>query len=86
MPDTDNTIPSMKRVTCSTVTDTLMKAVEHADDMEDVLVIYYAKDGCKGSFFCNEGMKTHDMLWLLRKFELWLLGVQLRPKDDRTTD
>lgn len=82
----DAGIPAMRRVTCSTVTDTLMKAVEYADDMEDVLVIYYAKEGAKGSFFCNQGMKSADMLWLLKKFELWLLGVQLRPSEPDTED
>jgi len=83
MNDNSNSIPIMRRVTCSTVTDTLMKAVEHADDMEDVLVVYYAKEGAKGSMFCNEGMKTSDMLWLIEKLKLWLLGVQLRPSDDK---
>jgi hypothetical protein len=78
----DNEQTTMKRVTCSTVTDTLMKAVEHAEDMEDVLVIYYARDGAKGSFFCNDGMKANDMLWLVERFKLWLLGVQLRPKGE----
>jgi hypothetical protein len=68
----------MDRLKCSTVTDTLMQAMERAEDMEDVVIIYYAKDGCKGSMFCSEGMKSSDTLWLLEQFKAWLLGLARR--------
>lgn len=65
---------SMKRITCSNASETLMKALEHVDDMDDVVVLYYAKDGCKGSFFASEGLKEDSLLWLIEKFKKWLLG------------
>jgi len=76
-----NTDPDagMKRIVKSTVTDTLLAAMERADDMEDVLVIYYAKPGCKGSYLCTEGMKASETLWLVEQFKLFLLGVAKKP-------
>lgn len=55
-----------------------MQAMEHADEMDDVLVIYYAKDGCKGNSFVSEGMKSSDCLWLLEQYKSWLLGLAKR--------
>lgn len=68
----------MERIQCTTVTETMMAAMEHAEDMEDVLVIYYAKDGCKGSCFLSENMKSSDALWLIEQFKAWLLGLEKR--------
>ena len=74
--------PVMKRIVCSTATDTLMSALEHAEDMEDVLVIYYAKEGRKGNCFTSEGMKSSDALWLVEQFKAWIMGLAKRPKTD----
>ena len=68
----------MERIKCTTVTETLMAAMEHAEEMEDVMIIYYAKESCKGSAFTSEGMKAHDALWLLEQFKAWLLGLAKR--------
>lgn len=68
----------MERIKCSDVTDTLLKAMEHADDMEDVLVLYYAKKGRKGCYLGSEGMKASDMLWVIEQFKAWLLGLAHR--------
>lgn len=74
--------PSMKRIQCSTVTDTLLAAMEKADEMEDVLVIYYAKDGFKGHCFNSEGMKSSEALWLIEQYKAWLMGLAKRPQDN----
>jgi len=71
---------SMKRLQFSNVTDTLLAAVEKADEMEDVLVLYYAKDGRKGHCFISEGMKASEALWLIKQYEAWLLGLARRPE------
>ena len=68
----------MERIKCTTVTETLMTAMEHADEMEDVLVVYYAKENCKGSCFVSDGMKATDCLWLVEQFKAWLLGLARR--------
>ena len=70
----------MERIVCNNASDMLIKALERADDMEDALVIYYAKEGCKGNYFCTEGMKAHDTLWLIEQFKAWLLGLAKRPE------
>jgi len=72
----------MKRIKCTTVTDTLAQAMERADDMEDVLVIFYAKAPAKGCFFVSDGMKASDSLWLIEQFKAWLLGLARRPKEE----
>lgn len=72
--------PGMKRIVRSTATDTLLAAMEKADEMEDVLVIYYAKDGFKGHCFNSEGMKSSEALWLIEQFKAWLIGLARRPK------
>jgi len=68
----------MERIKCTTVTDTLMKAMEHAEEMEDVMILYYAKEDCTGSMFTSESMKSHDALWLIEQFKAWLLGLAKR--------
>jgi hypothetical protein len=68
----------MERIKCTTVTNTLMAAMERAEEMEDVMVIYYAKDGCRGSMFVSEDMKASDALWLIEQFKAWLLGLARR--------
>lgn len=69
---------SSRRIQCSTVTETLMMAMENADEMEDVIVIYYAKDGCRGNCFSSENMKASDALWLIEQYKAWLLGLERR--------
>ena len=69
----------MNRIKCSSVTDTLITAMEKADEMDGVLVLYFAKEGGKGSYFCDEGTRAHDLLWLIEQFKAYLLGLVHRP-------
>lgn len=71
----------MDRIVSNNASEALIKALEHADEMEDVLVIYYAKEGCKGAYYCSEGMKAHDTLWLIENFKCWLLGIIKKPNE-----
>lgn len=71
----------MERIPCTDVTDTLLKAMEYAESMEDVIVVYYAKEGCKGNCFTSAGIKSSDALWLIEQFKAWLLGLEKRPLD-----
>lgn len=71
----------MERIQCTSVTDTLMRAMEKADSMDGVLVLYYRKDGDDTEIGCSLGsdnMKADSVLWLLEQYKIWLLGVARR--------
>jgi hypothetical protein len=71
----------MERIKCTNATDALVQAMEHADEMDDVLIIYYAKEGERGHCFHSEGLKSSDALWLLEQYKAWLLGLAKREID-----
>jgi hypothetical protein len=74
----------MERIRCTTVTDTLLKAMEKADKMDGVLVLYYKKSDSAGSDYevgCSLGsddMRADAILWLLEQYKAWVLGLARR--------
>lgn len=64
--------------TKQSVTDALIEAMEHVEEMDGVLVIYYAQRGFKGHSFVSKDMKASDCLWLIEQYKAWLLGLEKR--------
>lgn len=57
--------------------DALRKAMDKADDMESVLIIYEGKPGSPtGSF--NNNLSVSQSLWLVELFRHWLLLATLK--------
>jgi hypothetical protein len=63
---------------CVTVTDALMRAMEKADEMQAVVVFYYAKDIEQSGVVVSQTMNPPDILWLLEQIKAWLLGLAKR--------
>jgi hypothetical protein len=64
----------MKRLTCSTVTDALMAAMEEADRMENVIILYDCKPDQENvsGMFVNEGLDTKTVNYMIDCFKAWL--------------
>jgi len=57
------------------VTDTLMRAMEHADNMKQVIVLYETHEDCKtstGGVFTQEDVTLSKINWLLDLGKHWL--------------
>ncbi|HXN71513.1 MAG TPA: hypothetical protein VN861_03055 [Candidatus Acidoferrales bacterium] len=75
------TNPNMDRIKCTSVTDTLMKAMERADSMDGVLVLFYKRSDTDqeiGCSFSSDDMRADSTLWLLEQYKAWLLGLARR--------
>jgi hypothetical protein len=67
----------MKRIQCTSVTSTLAEAMEHADDMANVLVLAWHKgdvDKEKGSgrLFSDSDLTIADCALMVLQFQHWL--------------
>jgi hypothetical protein len=66
----------MKRLTSSTVTEALMAAMEEADRMENVIILYDTKRDDEGpdtsGMFVNEGLDTKTVNYMVDCFKAWL--------------
>jgi hypothetical protein len=60
--------------------DALIKALEHVEDMESVLIIYEGKQGVAAGSFDND-LTVERALWLLEMFKYWLMSSTTSPKD-----
>jgi len=72
---------ALERTNCGTsVTDTLMRAMEHADRMRTVVVVYdttdeYEKEhGCSGGVIVQNDTKVSSINWMIDQTKRWLLG------------
>lgn len=65
----------LTRIQKTTVTDTLLQAIEEADDIEAVAVLYYRKDRQHAALITSQNMKNTELNWLLDRAKLWLLGA-----------
>lgn len=68
----------MKRITSNSVTEALMKVMEEADDIDQVLVFYRKKgstqnDG-KYGFHQNEELSVESALWMVEMFKAWMFS------------
>ncbi len=66
----------MQRIKCNSVTEALVDAMEKADEMEHVLILYQTKreyDKNSGSF--NDASLTiNEANWIIDKFKYWMLA------------
>ena len=63
----------MKRLSCSTVSATLIEAMEHADEMENVLVLYDGKgEPSLSGMFTSENLDTKTVNYMIDCFKAWL--------------
>ncbi len=64
-----------QRIKCTDVTEALMKAMEKADEMGCVLILYEVKDSDPprmGSF--DSGLTLSGSNWLIDCFKAWLFA------------
>lgn len=66
----------MKRLSKGSVTETLMRILENADDYEDIIIIVSKKDSEILHCETNGEMTTAVMNWHLDHTKLWLLGLK----------
>jgi hypothetical protein len=64
-------------------TDALIRAVEMADECDTILILYQKKETSGGnSGFFHVGETTNaDLLWVVKRFELHLLGALAESED-----
>lgn len=60
--------------------DALIKALEHVEDMESVLIIYEGKPGIAAGCFDND-LTVERSLWLIEIFKYWLMSSTVVSKD-----
>jgi hypothetical protein len=63
------------RLASKIVTETLARAMECADDMDLVVVIYQTNEGCKspGGVFIQEDTTFSSINWMLDQAKRWIL-------------
>ena len=66
----------LARINASSVTETLMRAVEYADKMKFVVVLYETKDEeeSSGGVFTQDEVTFAQINWLLDRAKQWLLS------------
>lgn len=68
----------MERIKVSTVTEALMKAMEQADDLEHVVVIYQRKKDTEKRFslgyYADADVELQTLNYLLDTLKFYLLG------------
>jgi hypothetical protein len=74
----------VKRIDCNSVTETLAQAMEHAEEMKNVVVLYETKDeyAHPGGMFTQKDMTLSTLNWLFDLGKSWLLGSSFKPKVD----
>ena len=65
-----------KRINCSSVTETLMRATEQADRMEFVVVLYETHDSeeTPGGLITQKDVTLAEVNWLLDQAKVWLFS------------
>jgi hypothetical protein len=63
------------RLASKSVTDVLAKAMENADKMRTVVVIYDTPDDCEepGGLFIQEDVTFSSILWMLEQAKKWIV-------------
>ena len=66
------------------VTDTIAKAMENADKMKTVIIIYETYEDNKtstGGVLTQEGASLSQMNWLIDMAKWWLMNLTTRSED-----
>ena len=78
---------NMRRIQCSSVTNTLAEAMEHADEMANVLVLAWHKDDVgkekgTGRLFSDSDLTIADCALMILQFSHWLAGHSTETDED----
>ena len=65
-----------RRIQCNSVTDTLMRAMEHAEEMDKVVVMYQTKkeSDYPGGFFTQDELTLETLNYFLDRVKAWIFG------------
>jgi hypothetical protein len=74
----------MKRINKNSVTDSLMEALENAESMEHVVILYQNKPDSETStgFIITKDTEISTANYLLDTFKAWLFTCHLQVKDE----
>lgn len=74
----------MKRIEKNSVTDVLMDAMENAESMEHVIVLYQTKKDCDSpiGFYTTADTEVAMANYLVDSFKAWMFTCHLKPRDD----
>ncbi len=56
--------------------DALIKALERVDEMDEVLIVWVGKDGCKTGGVDSD-IEIRDALYLVKLYEHWIMAATL---------
>lgn len=66
---------ALQKTLCGkSVTDVLMRAMEHADSMKHVAVVYTTNDDddATGGFFAQDDIRMDELNWMLDLVKSWI--------------
>ena len=63
---------TFKRVKCGSVTDALISATEHADDMGHVIILYEGKDSDPGGMICDDSVDVKTANYIIDQFKAYI--------------
>lgn len=67
-----------ERIKCTTVTDTIAHAMENAENIDQILILYREKsdDGENATYghISNDGMTQGESNFLVDAFKAWMFG------------
>lgn len=74
----------VKRIQATSVTDAIASAMEKAEDMESVIILYQNKPHCEVSFgfITDPDTSVATTNWLVDTFKAWLLGCYITKEED----
>lgn len=74
----------MKRITKNTVTDALLEAMEHADQMESIAILYHNKPSDSKAFgmITDDGCTVERMNFLVDVFKAWMIKCCIGTESD----
>jgi hypothetical protein len=66
-----------ERIKLSTVTDALLAAMERAEQMEHVLILWCPKGevSAAGGFMTDGEQTVAETVWMIERFKQWLLST-----------
>jgi hypothetical protein len=77
----------MKRIISNTVTETLMKVLENADDVDQIVILCRHKgledtDNAHYSIQHNEDLTLESVNWLIDTYKAWLFSYYKKINED----
>lgn len=74
----------MKRINKNSVTDALMEALENAESMEHVVILYQNKPDCEtaNGFITTKETEIATANYLVDTFKAWMFTCHLQVKDE----